>query len=465
MPGIASVPQIRLLRTTTFRLAAIYLILFGVSVMALLAFIYWNTAGLSTAQTDATIEAEITGLAEQYRDNGLIGLTQIVRERSQNQRQSLYLLADRNRFPLTGNIDSWPETETDPDGWLEFPYSRPVGGEIETHRARARHLALPGGFQLLVGRDIQERLELERVMRGSLAWALALTLGFGLAGGIFMSRNMLRRVELINRTSREIIAGRLSERVPVTGADDELDQLAGNLNAMLEQIEGLVTGMRQVTDNIAHDLRSPLNRLRSRLEVTLLEDGNLDSYREALRQTVEEADQLLTTFNALLSIAQAESGQAITDLDQIDLGQVAANAAELYEPVAEEKGLAFVSEIAADLGIRGNEPLLSQAIANLLDNAIKYTPSGGAVTVSASLADGWCELAIADTGPGIPEADRARVRDRFVRLEASRTSPGTGLGLSLVQAVARLHGAEMQLLDNRPGLRVVLRFSVSAPPV
>lgn len=456
-------PQIRLIRTTTFRLAAIYLVLFGLSVMALLGFIYLNTAGLSTAQTDATIEAEITGLVEQYRENGLFGLTQIVRERSQNQRQSLYLLADPNQFPLTGNIDSWPEVQTDTEGWLEFPYARPVAGEIENHRARARHLVLPGGFQLLVGRDIQEWLELERVMRGSLAWALALTLGLGLIGGILMSRNMLRRVEAINRTSREIIAGRLGERVPVIGSDDELDQLASNLNVMLEQIERLVTGMRQVTDNIAHDLRSPLNRLRSRLEVTLMAPPDVDAYREALQKTVGEAEHLLTTFNALLSIAQVESGQAITDLSEVDLGVIVANAAELYEPVAEEKGLAFVAEVGSGITIRGNEPLLSQAIANLLDNAIKYTPRGGAITISASSNAGTNELTIADTGLGIGSDDRERVRDRFVRLDASRSSPGTGLGLSLVQAVTRLHDAELELLDNRPGLRVIIRFSDTVP--
>ena len=454
--------QIKLLRSTTFRFAIIYLILFGLSVMALLSFFYWTTAGISTSQTDDTIQAEITGLAEQYRANGLVGLTRIVRERSQNQRQSLYLLTDPTRRQIAGNIDAWPDTATGAEGWLEFPYQRPVGGQIETHQARARHFLLAGGFQLLVGRDVQPRVELEQVMRGSLAWSLALTLGLGLIGGVLMSRNMLRRIEAINRTSREIMAGALSERVPLSGSGDELDQLAQNLNAMLAQIERLVTGMRQVTDNIAHDLRSPLNRLRSRLEVTLLAPPDEAAYRQALEETIDESERLLGTFNALLNIAQAESGQAFTDIKPIDLGAIAATAAELYEPLAEEKGLAFVADTDAGLTIDGNEHLLSQAIANMLDNAIKYTPAGGAVTISARWVGGDFELAIADTGAGIPADQRDKVLDRFVRLEQSRSSPGSGLGLSLVQAVAQLHQAELALVDNSPGLRVVLKFSPSS---
>lgn len=437
----------------------VYLILFGASVLALLAFVYWTTAGISTAQTDDTIRAEITGLAEQYRAGGLVGLTRIVRERSRNQRQSIYLLTDPVRRPIAGNINAWPEAETTAEGWLEFPYNRPVGGEIETHLARARHLSLEAGFQLLVGRDIQERLDLEQVMRSSLGWSLALTLGLGLLGGYFISRNMLRRIEAINRTSREVMAGGLEKRVPVTGSGDELDQLAGNLNAMLAQIERLITGMRQVTENIAHDLRSPLNRIRSRLEVTLMEEPDSEGYREAIRETIEESERLLGTFNALLEIARAESSQGADALKPVDLSVVVRNASELYEALAEEKGQAFTAELAPDLKIAGDENLLSQAVGNLLDNAIKYTPGGGTVSVSASMQGEGIELTVADSGPGIPMDKREDVLNRFVRLEESRSSPGSGLGLSLVQAVALLHRAELSLEDNSPGLRVILRFS------
>lgn len=436
----------------------VYLILFGASVLALLAFVYWTTAGISTSQTDDTIQAEITGLAEQYRAGGLVGLTQIVRERSRNQRQSIYLLVDPNRRPIAGNINGWPEAETSAEGWLEFPYNRPVGGVIESHQARARHLSLEAGFQLLVGRDIQERLDLEQVMRSSLAWALALTLGLGLLGGYFISRNMLRRIEAINRTSREVMAGGLEKRVPVTGSGDELDQLAGNLNAMLAQIERLVTGMRQVTENIAHDLRSPLNRMRSRLEVTLLERPDAETYRESIQETIEESERLLGTFNALLEIARAESGHGADNLKPVDLSDLVGNAAELYEALAEEKGVVFESVVEPALNVVGDDNLLSQAIGNLLDNAIKYTPRGGTVFVSAIKRDDVVEIGVADTGPGIPADKHEEVLDRFVRLEESRSSQGSGLGLSLVQAVASLHDAELVLEDNAPGLRVILRF-------
>ncbi|MBT3991533.1 MAG: HAMP domain-containing protein [Rhodospirillaceae bacterium] len=448
----------RAIRTTAFRMSLIYLVLFGVSVFLLLSFIYWWTAGITTLQTDDTIDAEITGLSEQYRANGLAGLANIVRERSQNERQSLYLLIDPNRKSLAGNLNAWPEVETQEGGWLDFPYQRPVSGKVMTHEARGRHLLLGNGFQLLVGRDIHERMRIEKIMRRSLLWAVVLTLALGLIGGLFMSRNLLRRVEAINRTSRDIMAGDLHQRIPVTGGDDELDQLAVNLNEMLEQIERLVMGMRQVTENIAHDLRSPLNRLRSRLEVTLMGDASDVDYRDALQQTIDETADLLETFNALLNIAQAESGQLEADKKDFNLSALVRNMAELYEPVAEEKRMTLTSEVAPGITVFGNKHLMSQALSNLLDNAVKYSPSGGKLMLVLRLNENRPQLVIADSGAGIAEADRVRVLDRFVRLEASRNSPGSGLGLSLVKAVAQLHCADIELEDNLPGLRVVLTF-------
>ncbi|MBT7954183.1 MAG: HAMP domain-containing protein [Rhodospirillaceae bacterium] len=448
----------RTIHTTAFRMALVYLVLFGVSVFVLLGFIYWWTAGITAIQTDDTIDAEITGLSEQYRARGVTGLAAIVRERSRNERQSLYLLIDPRRTALAGNLNGWPDVETQEGGWLDFPYQRPIGGKVETHQARGRHLLLGQGYQLLVGRDTHERLRIEKIMRRSLTWAVVLTLALGLVGGLMMSRNFLRRIEAINRTSRDIMAGDLQQRIPVSGGGDELDRLADNLNDMLEQIERLVLGMRQVTENIAHDLRSPLNRLRSRLEVTLMGEASEVEYRDALLQTIDEASDLLETFNALLNIAQAESGQLEADSKDFNLSALVRNMAELYEPVAEEKSMTLTSDVARGITVYGNKHLMSQALANLLDNAVKYTPEGGNLTLVLRETANRPELIVADSGPGIPAADREQALDRFVRLEASRNSPGSGLGLSLVRAVAQLHCADIELDDNLPGLKVVLRF-------
>jgi len=452
----------RLFLTTTFRLALIYLGLFLILVLFLLGFVYWTTSGVADRQIDDTIEAEITGLAEQYRLRGLGGLSDVVAERSRNQRYSLYLLTGPGGFALAGNLNAWPDAQAgakpDAGGWFDFSYRRPVAGDIETHRARARHLLLGGDFDLLVGRDVEERYRIDQVLRASIAWAVALTLALGLVGGIVFSRNVLRRIEAITRASRDIMEGDLRRRLPRSGSDDEIDRLAGSLNDMLEEIERLVTSMREVTDNIAHDLRSPLTRLRNRIEVTLMKEASSAEYRTALDETVSEVEGLLDTFNGLLVIARAEAGRPEGSRESFDLSAAVSDMVELYAPVAEEKALRLSGDIESGLSLTGFRQLMSQALGNLIDNAIKYTPEGGTVSVMLKRRARGCELIVADTGPGIPEGDRDRVLDRFVRLEASRNSPGSGLGLSLVRAVARLHGADLVLADNLPGLRVILRF-------
>jgi signal transduction histidine kinase len=283
----------------------------------------------------------------------------------------------------------------------------------------------------------------------------------GFIGGVFVSRNMLSRLDSINRTSEDIIQGDLSRRVPTTRSNDEFDVLANNLNRMLDRNERLMKGMREVTDSVAHDLRSPLNRLRNRLETALShsEGDNADQIQSA----IEETDRLITTFNALLLIAEAEAGAAREAMKPMTLAPVVEGVAELYAPLAEEKGIRLAVKPGGPAPIEGNKSLVSQALANLVDNAIKYTPEGGEVTLAASETPGGVELCVADTGSGIPAEDRSRVMERFVRLEASRNSPGTGLGLSLVAAVARLHDAVFTLDDNKPGLRATLRFPLRRP--
>lgn len=454
----------RLLRTPTFRLAALYLALFFVSALALLAFVYFSTAGVIERQLDATIEAEVGGLAEQYEQRGLAGLVQVIRERSaaNRSRESVYLLTDPLLEPLAGNLSGWPQAQTRDRGWIGFPIATTVNGKTEVHRARALGFVLAGRFRLLVGRDMQVRDHFLAGMTRSLAWAVAITLALGLAGGLIMSRNMLRRLESINRTTRRIIDGALGERVPVGGGGDEFDRLADNLNRMLDRIERLMAGMREVTDNVAHDLRSPLARLKTRLEVMLLEPPDATRLREAVSETITEADRMLATFNALLSIAEIEAGADAAA--PVDLSRLAEDAAELYAPAAEDAGLRFEAAVDPEVTLAGHRQLLNQALANLLDNAIKYTPAGGLIRLALTREAGQPTLTVADSGPGIPAEARDKVLERYVRLDDSRTTPGSGLGLSLVAAVANRHGARLALADNHPGLAVTLTFAAPSEP-
>jgi signal transduction histidine kinase len=451
--------------THAFRLAALYFLVFAASVLGVLLFVYLTSAGFVERQTEATLDAEITGLAEQYAQRGLSGLIQIVAARSAGDRGDamIYLVTDPDGRPLAGNIAAWPAGVPTHSTWLSFALERTINGRPEVHPARGRLFVIPGGYRLLVGRDISDAAAFRSEVRTTLLWAGSIALGIGLIGGTVMSRNLLRRVEQVNRTSERVMAGNLSERVPLHGTSDEFDQLAANLNRMLDQIERLMTAMREVTDDVAHDLRTPLSRLRTRLERALVAPSEADppagaSQSEAIRAAIDEADRLLATFNALLSIAELEAGARLDQTAPLDLSEVARSAAELYEPVAEEKGFALT--VAAEPGVtmRGDRHLLSQAISNLLDNALKYA-GGGQIELRVFPENGQATLEITDQGPGIPEADRHSVLDRFVRLEPSRTTPGNGLGLSLVRAIARRHDGSVTLEDNRPGLRVRLQFA------
>jgi signal transduction histidine kinase len=449
----------RLLRTHAFRLAALYFLVFAASMLGVLLFVYWTSAGFVERQTEATLDAEITGLAEQYVQRGLSGLVQIIAARSAGDRGDgmLYLVTDPKGRPLAGNLAGWPQGVPARPGSLSFVVDDKTSAGVERHPASGRLFIIPGGYRLLVGRDISDAAAFRDRIRTTLSWAGLLALGIGLLGGATMSRNLLRRVEEVNRTSERVMAGNLSDRVPLSGTSDEFDQLAANLNRMLEQIERLMTAMREVTDNVAHDLKTPLSRLRSRLELALLAPADASAEAEAIGAAIDEVDRLLATFNALLSIAEAESGARRDAAAPLDLAEVARAAAELYEPVAEENGFALSLESEAGVGIRGNRHLVSQALANLLDNALKYA-GGGASDMHVFRRGFWAYVDVADRGPGIPEAEREAVFDRFVRLERSRSTPGNGLGLSLVRAVARLHDGTVELLDNRPGLRVRLAF-------
>ena len=434
--------------------------------LAMLALIYWQTVIYATHQTDETIDAEITGLAEQYRQRGLAGLVAVINERSNPERGSsmLYLLTDQRQNPLAGNLSRWPDLEVQKDGWMRF-HLNADGQRDGPHVAQATSFVLAGGVQLLVGRDLAENVAFRNRIVAALVSSGALMLVLGLVGGIVLSRRALARIETINRTGDLIMAGEFDRRIPLKGSGDEFDRLAQNLNAMLDQIERLMAGMRQVTDNIAHDLRSPLGRLRSRIEMALIEEPSTERYREVLQQTIGEADQLLATFTALLDIAEAEAGSPRAQLAPLDLAAFARDLADLYEPVAEEKGLSLTLDAGrAPVEVRGDRHMLSRAIANLVENALKYTPAGGTVRVAVTPDGAMARLTVADNGPGIPAEERERVFDRFYRLEASRTTEGNGLGLSLARAVVRLHGGTITLEDNGPGLRAVVALPLAAEP-
>jgi signal transduction histidine kinase len=449
------------LRSTTARLALTYLVIFAASVMVLLGFLHWSTAGFMSRQTDATIDAEITGLAEQYGQFGTAGLVRAIERRAAaaRARGGLYLVTGPAGLgAIAGNLTRWPEEAPDAEGRLTFTLEYASAGGGEVNLGRARVFALDGGLRLLVGRDIRERLEIAARIRQSLAWGMAITIALAALGGIVISRSVLRRIEAINRTGRDIMAGSLSRRVPVRGGGDEFDRLAEGLNEMLDRIEALVVGMKEVSDNIAHDLRGPLARLRTRLEAVLIDDGDAPAYRRAIEATIAEADGLLATFNALLGIAQAEAGTPRERFAEIDAATLLTDVAELYTPVAEERGLGFETDASGDAVIHGDRDLLFQALANLTDNAIKFSPVGGTVRLGLDRAGGRARFTVADDGPGIPRGMRQEVRRRFVRLDPSRTTPGSGLGLSLADAVAGLHDGELVFEDNAPGLRAVLEL-------
>lgn len=455
--------RVGLLRNSTFRLALLYMVLFGASVLLLLGFIYWSTAAYMARETDATIQAEIAGLAERYRMTGLAGLTGLIAERTARNPfgSSIYLLTDSDYTPIVGNLEQWPEDARKDGDWLSFnlEHRGPAAG-AGGHRARARDFDLQGGFHLLVGRNMHDLDAMQATIVNTLAWGLAITLVLGLVGGTMMTRSMARRIEAINQTSREIMVGDLSRRIPTRGTGDDFDQLAENLNDMLDQIEMLMDGVRQVSDNIAHDLRTPLARLRSQLDMVREERPEPDRYRAIIDQAVEEADSLLSTFNALLRIARIESGSRRAGFTEVDLDALLRDVVELYEPLAEEREQSLVLESGPARPVRGDRDLLFQAFANLLDNAVKHTPAGGGIRVRTAAAEGGgSRVVISDEGPGIPEQAREKVFERFYRLETSRSTPGNGLGLSLVAAVARLHGAGIRLEDNAPGLRVVLTLA------
>src|SRR5258707_15092013 len=461
----------KLLRTTAFKLTLVYLTVFALFAAFLLVYFAWNTRRLITEQITKTVDAEITGLAEQYRQGGIRRLVFVVDARSRRPGSSLYLVTTRAGEGLAGNVGSLSTGILETSGWTETAYRRLDDPDGAEHHALIRVFQLPAGFRLLVGRDLEERERLHDIVIAAGRWSLAVVIVLGVAGGFFVTRRVLKRVDAMTETTRQIMDGDLTGRLPVAGTGDELDRLATNLNAMLERIEALMHGLKEVMDNIAHDLKTPLTRLRNRCEEALRLAEDESQYRAALESTIEESDGLIRTFNALLMIARAESGEARDGMREFDAAEIARDVGELYEPLADEKGLSLQVEASTPARVKGNRELVSQALANLVDNAIKYAATNtpllnsvaAHVVVSANTEGDRILLTVRDKGPGIPPADRPRAVERFVRLEQSRPKPGSGLGFSLAAAVARLHGGELRLEDNEPGLKAVIALPRAMP--
>ncbi len=453
-------------RTTTVRLTFLFILIFVIAAIVLLAFMAYQAAVVLQRQQGADINREISQFQRLEMQQGAQVMALSVQRFSNRPGPGIYYLGDDLGHQLVGNVSGLPDDVLTKDGLYTFSYDR--GAAISpndessadaTGFAVARSVKLPSGLRLVVGRDVLERRGFSQIVFQGFAIGMLGIVVLSIAAGGLTANRVLKRIDSISGTSAKIMSGALSERVQVTKRHDEFDALATDLNAMLDRIEQLMVGLKEVTDNVAHDLKTPLTRLRNKAESALREGRTPEQLREALETTIAESDQLIRTFNALLMIARVEAGTPSGAFTETDVSAVAEDVAELYQPVAEDAGLALVTEITPSITMRANRELVGQALVNLLENAIKYAgreDGQGKVVLSAERVGGRIVISVADNGPGIPEGDREHAVERFVRLEKSRTEPGSGLGLSLVSAVARLHRGELRLEDNAPGLRTVL---------
>jgi len=444
------------LRTTTFLLTLRYMVLLFVSVSIVVGVINWSAVDYFEQEADATIRAEVRGLREQFNERGPERLAQVIESRilANPEGDAVYLLADAELRVISGNLRQWPQLTDAGENMVTFDNTDSIGAKVP---ARAQLFMPNTDLRLLVGRNVRALDQLSRLLDRTLFWALGVTMALALIGGLLMSSNVLRRVNEINATSRQIMEGNLSQRVSDSGTGDEFDELARNLNAMLNQIESLMSSVQHISDNIAHDLRTPLTRLRNRLEDLRRDASDADEKAE-IDACLDDADALLATFSSLLRIARIESGTYESILDPVDLSNSARDAYELYKALADEESIILSCDAPGVSQVSGDRNLIFQALTNLLDNAIKYTPHGGTVGITVEKAPGSVVLTVSDSGPGIPEDMREKVLQRLFRLDKSRSKPGAGLGLSLVQAIAIRHNAKLILEDNGPGLRVRLSF-------
>jgi signal transduction histidine kinase len=443
-----------LIRSAGIRFALVYAVVFGLSAFSLAFSLWYSTVGLLQRQVEVAIRNDAVALNEHYQLGGLMGLAVAVHGRLADAADAdgIYLLADSQGNRIAGNLDAWPVGLSQTGTWYELPVTR--GGERSVALLRAYPLS--GGGQLLVGRDVRARAELRDVLRDGLLWALGLMFALGIMGALLIRSLFRRMIQDISATTRAIARGDLTRRIAKSGDGDEFDELAEIINDMLDRISRLMDGVRQVSNAIAHDLRTPITRARTRLE-----DASLHAHTEAdLQSAIERAtldlDGIVGVFEALLRIAEIEAGSRRAAFAPVDLAPMLHDIDELYRAVAEERGLSLETGIGAYLPLLGDKELIQQAVANLLDNALKFSAPGSAISFIARLEEAVVEITIADRGPGISEEDRNRATERFFRAESARSTSGSGLGLALVAAVAQLHNGTLILADNAPGLRATM---------
>jgi signal transduction histidine kinase len=442
-----------LIRSAGFRFGAVYALLLAVNATALAVFLWWATAGLLDRQTEAAISADAQGLSERFSDGGLPALVVTIEERlAQNiDDDAIYLLVDPAMKRIAGNLAGWPSSVTTVGPWYELQVMRAGMKSLAT----VQRFELPGGFNLLIGRDIQVRAQLRKMLTDALLWAAIVVILMATVGALVI-RNLFRRtLANISATSIAIAAGDFAQRVKLTGRGDEFDQVAEVINDMLDRIGRLMDGVRQVSNAIAHDLRTPITRARTRLEDAALHAESANDLRAAIERATTDLDGIVGVFQALLRIAEIEAGSRRSLFARLDLAPLLAEVAELYGAVAEERDIVLRLQTPEAVPAYGDRAMIQQAIANLVDNAVKFSPDGGTVRLIASVS-AMVLITVEDQGPGIPLAEREKATDRFYRGESARSTPGSGLGLSLVLAVAHLHGGTLRLEDNRPGLRAIL---------
>jgi signal transduction histidine kinase len=451
------------LYSTSARLALGYAALFAASSLLLVGSLWWHTAGYIDRQINGAIAADARQISDQLRDFGLPGAIEAINERVAEAPDSgaIYLLADWQLKPLAGNLRTWPAEAAQKPGSYEIELVR--DGQLRATRLRT--LALPGDLHLLVGRDVENRAELRALIIDGLCWAAATAFLLGIVGAILVRHAVLSRVGMINDTASAIINGDLSQRLPARDTTDAFDRLAETINAMLQQIQQLIERVRNTSNAIAHDLRTPLAELRARLEELLLTRPERETAFEEIHKAVADLDRVIAVFNALLRLAEIDSGVRRSGFRRVELADLATDVAELYAPLTEEKGVIFTVDARSGLAVNGDPHLLAQAVGNLVDNAVKYAPSHGEVSMRIARSEKGCiEISVSDDGPGIPDTEKTRVTTRFYRGHSSAGTSGIGLGLSVVEAVARLHDGDLTLSDNHPGLTASLRLPAATEP-
>jgi signal transduction histidine kinase len=451
--------MIRFFRSSSVRLALGYAGLFIASSLVLVGLLWWQTASYLDRETDAVILANTRAIGDRFRDFGLAGALETIRDRVVGgDKEAIYLLVNPAFEPLAGNLSAWPQEVGFATGWSDAE----MLNSGQTHATRLLNVSLPGGFHLLIGRDVEDRAQVRTLILNGLVWAILGALVLAVLGGIVTRRALSARIDLISRTTAAIVQGDLGKRVPEGGSADEFDQLSRMINQMLEQIQNLLEGVRDVSNAVAHDLRTPLTEARTRLEGVLRREPSKE-LSAGIEQALDDIDRLINMSNALLRLAEIDSGVRRSGFRRIHLAEIATEVVELYQPSAAEKEVEFVVETPAGPAVNGDPFLLAQAIGNLVDNAIKFAPVKGRVDVRLAVRlEGDIEIAVIDNGPGIPDTEKMRATERFYRGDASRGKAGVGLGLSLVASVAKLHGGSLSLADNHPGLIALLLLPGSA---